>query len=98
MKAGTDVRAHAGPTNARKRIHLGLKIPSTPVDVTSSANSPYRRRVLNEYFTREDGKMLIFDDSYYHEVWQLDPRKRSRLILIMDMAHPELTDEQLSLL
>ena len=98
MESGTHVRNHAGPTNARIRIHLGLKIPPTPVDVTSTANSPCRARVVNEYFTWEDGKMQIFDDSFDHEVWQLDPLKRSRLILIMDMAHPELTDEQLAAL
>ena len=78
--------------------NLGLKIPPTPVDVTSAANSPCRARVVNEYFTWEDGKMQIFDDSFDHEVWQLDPLKRSRLILIMDMAHPELTVEQLAAL
>ena len=98
MESGTYVRNHAGPTNARIRIHLGLKIPPTPVDVTSAANSPCRARVVNEYFTWEDGKMQIFDDSFDHEVWQFDPLKRSRLILIMDMAHPELTDEQLAAL
>ena len=103
MESGTHVRNHAGPTNARIRIHLGLKIPPTPTvtstgEVTSAANSPCRARVVNEYFTWEDGKMQIFDDSFDHEVWQLDPLKRSRLLLIMDMAHPELTDAQLAAL
>ena len=92
MEAGTHVASHSGPSNFRIRIHLGLKIPPIPSNVTSTANSPCRARVVNEYFTWGDGKINIFDDSFDHEVWQLDPLKRSRLILIMDMAHPELTN------
>ena len=98
MEAGTHVHAHAGPTNSRIRIHLGLKIPPNPVDLTTNANSPCRVRLVNNYFTWKEGEMLIFDDSFEHEVWQLDPLKRSRLILIMDMVHPELTDEQVALM
>ena len=97
MEAGTHVNAHSGPTNSRIRIHLGLKIPPMQINVTSTANSPYRARVGNEFFTWEEGKIVIFDDSFDHEVWQFDPMKRSRLILIMDMAHPELTAKQISL-
>ena len=42
--------------------------------------------------------MDIFDDSFDHEVWQLDPLKRPRLILMMDMAHPELIDQHPAIL
>ena len=98
MEAGTHIASHAGPTNSRVRIHLGLKVPPVPINVTSTANSPCKARIVNEYFTWEDGEINIFDDSFEHEVWQFDPLKRPRLILIMDMAHPELTDHQLILL
>ena len=98
MEAGTHVSPHAGPTNSRIRIHLGLKVPPVPINITSTANLPCKARVLNEYFTWEDGKINIFDDSFEHEVWQLDPLKRPRLVLIMDVVHPELTDQQLVLL
>ena len=98
MEAGTHIDSHAGPTNSRIRIHLGLKVPPVPINITSTANLPCKARILNEYFTWEDGKLNIFDDSFDHEVWQFDPLKRPRLILIMDMAHPELTDQQLILL
>ena len=98
MEAGTHASSHAGPTNSKLRIHLGLNTPPRPVNVTSTANSPCKARVANEYFTWEDGQMDIFDDSFDHEVWQLDPLKRPRLILMMDMVHPELLDQHPAIL
>ena len=98
MEAGTHASSHAGPSNAKLRIHLGLNTPPRPVNVTSTANSPCKARVANEYFTWEDGQMDIFDDSFDHEVWQLDPLKRPRLILMMDMVHPELMDQHPAIL
>ena len=98
MEAGTHASSHAGPTNSKLRIHLGLNTPPRPVNATSTANSPCKARVANEYFTSEDGQMDIFDDSFDHEVWQLDPLKRPRLILMMDMVHPELIDQHPAIL
>ena len=98
MEAGTHASSHAGPNNSKLRIHLGLNTPPRPVNATSTANSPCKARVANEYFTWEDGQMDIFDDSFDHEVWQLDPLKRPRLILMMDMAHPELIDQHPAIL
>uniref|UniRef100_A0A3B4A4F8 Aspartyl/asparaginy/proline hydroxylase domain-containing protein n=1 Tax=Periophthalmus magnuspinnatus TaxID=409849 RepID=A0A3B4A4F8_9GOBI len=37
----------------------------------------------------EEGKVLIFDDSFEHEVWQ--DADSFRLIFIIDVWHPELT-------
>ena len=49
-----------------------------------------RIRVLNEYFAWEEGKMIIFDDSFDHEVWHFHPQNKSRLVLIIDMIHPNM--------
>ena len=35
---------------------------------------------------------MIFDDSFEHEVWQ--DSESIRLILIVDMWHPDLTESQ----
>lgn len=39
-----------------------------------------------------EGKVLIFDDSFEHEVWQ--EADSYRLILIVDVWHPELSQTQ----
>ena len=41
----------------------------------------------------EEGKVLVFDDSFEHEVW--NPSERPRLVFIVDAWHPDLvTAEQ----
>ncbi|KAG7254070.1 hypothetical protein CRUP_038891, partial [Coryphaenoides rupestris] len=40
----------------------------------------------------EEGRVLIFDDSFEHEVWQ--EADGYRLILIVDVWHPELSAHQ----
>ncbi|XP_010902882.2 aspartyl/asparaginyl beta-hydroxylase isoform X13 [Esox lucius] len=82
MQPGTHVWPHTGPTNCRLRIHLGLVIPKTGCKI----------RCTNETRTWEEGKVLIFDDSFEHEVWQ--DADSYRLIFIVDVWHPELTQYQ----
>ena len=96
MASGTHVHPHSGPTNCRLRAHLGLDIPTT--NMSYAAGSPSRLRVLNEYITWENGKIVIFDDSFDHEVWHFSKENQPRLILIMDMWHPGLNEDQISLI
>ncbi|CAN9506026.1 unnamed protein product [Ophioblennius macclurei] len=82
MQPGTHVWPHTGPTNCRLRMHLGLVIPKQGC----------RIRCTNQTRTWEEGKVLIFDDSFEHEVWQ--DADSYRLIFIVDVWHPELTQYQ----
>ena len=42
-----------------------------------------------------EGKFIIFDDSFEHEVfWTEGVQTGFRLILIVDFWHPELTDKE----
>uniref|UniRef100_A0A8C2UQG9 Aspartyl/asparaginyl beta-hydroxylase n=1 Tax=Chinchilla lanigera TaxID=34839 RepID=A0A8C2UQG9_CHILA len=82
MHPGTHVWPHTGPTNCRLRMHLGLVIPQDGCKI----------RCANETKTWGEGKVLIFDDSFEHEVWQ--DASSFRLILIVDVWHPELTPQQ----
>ena len=75
MEPGTLVRPHTGLTNARMRIHLGLNIPKG-VGV----------RVNGETRTWIEGKCIVFDDSYVHEVWHNGTEKR--IVLIVDIWNP----------
>lgn len=96
MASGTHVFPHSGPSNLRLRAHLGLVIPGGNTDISVAAASSSRIRVLNEYRDWKDGEMLIFDDSFDHEVWHFDPQNLTRLILIIDMWHPYLTETQIA--
>lgn len=81
MHPGVHVWPHCGPTNCRIRAHLGLVVPDGP-----------RIRVVDDTRTWKEGKFIIFDDSFEHEVWH--DGKESRLVLIVDFWHPELTAQQ----
>ncbi|XP_056679945.1 aspartyl/asparaginyl beta-hydroxylase isoform X3 [Monodelphis domestica] len=82
MHPGTHVWPHTGPTNCRLRMHLGLVIPKEGCKI----------RCAQETKFWEEGKVLIFDDSFEHEVWQ--DASSLRLIFIVDVWHPELTPQQ----
>ncbi|KAA0189260.1 hypothetical protein HAZT_HAZT008429 [Hyalella azteca] len=84
MEGGTHVWAHCGPTNCRLRAHLGLVVPKTePVPVI---------RVEDQYLTWREGEVIVFDDSFEHEVWHNGTE--ARLVLIVDLWHPELSSEE----
>ncbi|XP_032407831.1 aspartyl/asparaginyl beta-hydroxylase-like isoform X11 [Xiphophorus hellerii] len=82
MQPGTHVWPHTGPTNCRLRMHLGLVIPAPGC----------RIRCTDQTREWEEGKVLIFDDSFEHEVWQ--EANSYRLIFIVDVWHPELSQYQ----
>ncbi|XP_055688759.1 aspartyl/asparaginyl beta-hydroxylase isoform X2 [Lutzomyia longipalpis] len=81
MHPGTHIWPHCGPTNCRIRAHLGLHVPPGTFI-----------RVAEETKSWREGKMLIFDDSFEHEVWHNGTDVR--LVLIVDIWHPDLTEAQ----
>ena len=77
---GTHIRPHSGPSNERLRSHLTL---------VHSGGA--RLRVGDEWRTWEEGKVLIFDSSWEHEV--IHEGTDRRVVLMMDILHPDyLTD------
>ena len=101
MQAGTHVEPHSGPSNTRLRVHLGLDIPeSTNIPNFKNGDqqpeSLTQLRVGNEFLSWKNGEMIVFDDSYDHEVWHFHPSNRSRMVLIVDLWHPELTIQQIA--
>ena len=81
IQPGTHIRMHTGPSNERLRIHLCLIH-------TGGA----RIRVGTDWHTWEEGKAIVFDDSWEHEV--IHTGKDIRAVLIMDIWHPELPESQ----
>ncbi|BAC89041.1 aspartyl/asparaginyl beta-hydroxylase domain-containing protein [Gloeobacter violaceus] len=69
---------HLGPCKGVLRYHLGLIIP---VEDERCAI-----RVDNEVRSWKEGKSLLFDDTFEHEVWNRDPRCRA--VLMLDFLRP----------
>jgi aspartate beta-hydroxylase len=86
MRSGTHIMPHCGPTNLRLRCHLGLRIPAGNCGI----------RVDGRLGTWEEGKCLVFDDSFAHEAW--NHCAGDRVVLVVDVWHPDLTDEEIVLL
>lgn len=78
MAPHSHVAAHHGYINAHLRAHLGLEVPGG-----------CRIRVGNQSRTWGLGELLVFDDSFEHEVWNDSDRRR--VVLLFDMWHPDLT-------
>jgi beta-hydroxylase len=72
------VDPHCGPYGGVLRYHLGLKVPQPPTDC--------RIRVGTEIRSWQEGKSLVFDDTYEHEVW--NDSASERVILFVDFERP----------
>lgn len=82
LAPGTHLEPHCGPTNARLRCHLAVCIP----DGCSI-------RVGSETREWQEGKCIVFDDSFEHEVWHTGTEVR--FVLVLDIWHPDLTPEEI---
>ena len=81
----TRVAEHQGPTNLRVRCHLGLEVPEA-----------CGVRVGGIVGGWQEGRCIVFDDSFRHEVWNDSDRRR--LVLVLDLWHPDLSDDEVALL
>ena len=70
---------HIGPTKAIVTAHLGLRIPRQP--------DRCRMQIADVDHVWQEGRMLLFDDMYEHEVWN-DTDER-RVVLLLHIARPE---------
>lgn len=75
---GTHLSAHCSWDPFRLRLHLGVKVPPK-----------CRIRVGRETREWAEGKVLAFHDSHEHETW--NDSDRDRIVLIVDLWHPDLT-------
>jgi hypothetical protein len=81
---GTVIKPHYGSTNAKLRIQLPLE-----------GHKDCNLIVNNETYNYEAGKCLVFDDSYLHEVIHASTTE-SRIVLVLDIWHPDLTTDDIS--
>ena len=78
LSPGKHIPAHRGAYAGLLRLHLGLKVPE-PVERC-------RIRVGDQYRSWREGEVLIFDDTYNHEVW--NDTDGWRVVLFVDFARP----------
>ena len=72
LKPGTHIHPHVGYTDKVLRYHLGLIIPNDCA-----------LRVGDEIRSWEEGKFLIFDDTFEHEAW--NKSDNTRIVLLIDV-------------
>jgi len=74
---------HRGPFRGVMRFHLGLKIPREP------SGRPATIMMINDHEYRiADGDMLLWDDTYPHEV--MNNADEPRIALLLDVWRPHM--------
>jgi beta-hydroxylase len=75
---GKHIPRHAGITKGLIRCHLGLVVPQGPGRCEMEVDGTYNRW--------QEGRVLLFDDSRRHEVW--NDTAEERVVLLFDVARP----------
>lgn len=69
---------HRGPWAGVLRLHMGLLVPEPPHQC--------RIRIADQVYAWSEGKCVIFDDTYNHEVW--NDTDGYRVVLFVDFERP----------
>jgi aspartate beta-hydroxylase len=85
LTPGSHITHHNGPTNKKLRCHLPL-----------TGCEGAKLRVADQYTTPTDHKLFVMDDSFEHEAWH--EGNQTRIVLIFDIWHPDLTDKEVRFL
>ena len=96
LAPNTHITKHHGPTNKKLRVHLPLIVPSS-TDGDDRGTPKCRLRVGDDIINVKEGECYIFDDSLEHEAWN-DHQNQSRIVLIFDIWHPDLTKKEIKFL
>ena len=78
LAPGKHIPAHRGPYKGVLRCHLGLIVPEPREKI--------RIRVGNDFRHWEEGKGMVFDDTFNHEVWHEGDSQR--VVLFIDFVRP----------
>eukprot|EP00941_MAST-03F_sp_MAST-3F-sp1_P002392 g2392.t1 len=87
MAPKTHIVKHNGPTNKKLRVHLPLIVPGKSGDCRLRAGAEDNTRAF------EEGKAMIFDDSFEHEAW--NDTDHCRINLIFDVWHPDFHESEI---
>lgn len=88
MVPDTHILKHYGPTNKKLRFHLPLTGVQGSYLRVGDEKRPLQEGKVNKYHMQG----YVFDDSFEHEAWH--EGKTTRVILIADLWHPDLSDHE----
>jgi len=77
----SSIQAHTAPMNFRLRLHLPLVVPE---------NCGIRVGPMSQKWV--EGKAMVLDDSYEHQVW--NDSEETRVLLLVDMWHPDIKTQE----
>ncbi len=77
LAPGTHIPDHRGVTKGLITCHLGLIVPH---------DGDVRMRVDQQIVRWEEGEILVFDDTYRHEVW--NDSNSTRVVLLIHIKRP----------
>jgi aspartyl/asparaginyl beta-hydroxylase (cupin superfamily) len=86
LRAGTRIRAHAGPSADRLRVHCTIKLFRAGVHAATF-------RVGTETRHWRDGECFVFDESIEHEVVTHAAVDDERVVLLIDIVNPFLAKD-----
>ena len=86
VEAHTRIRPHYGPTNSVLKMHLGLTVPRRGPGTKSARCTSIT--VAGDEREWVEGRVMLFDDSYLHHVWNNCSSFRSVLQIVI--KHPQL--------
>lgn len=78
FKPGTHVPEHRGVTKAMLNVHLGLIVPQGP--------GKCEMRVASERRNWAEGELMVLDETWPHEAWNLT--KEPRVVLFLQVKRP----------
>jgi aspartate beta-hydroxylase len=87
---------HTAPMNLRVRIHLPLIVPTSTTSTTTDDGETkevecgIRVGPVTKRWT--EGKAMVLDDSFQHEVW--NDTDEQRVVLLVDIWHPDVTQQE----
>ena len=94
LHGNSSIQAHSGPMNLRLRMHLPLVVPKqeTAGNQQSRSRPATGIRVADQVREWHEGKAIVLDDSYVHEVW--NDANSPRVLLLLDLWHPDVRLEE----
>jgi beta-hydroxylase len=78
LAPGKHIPPHRGPYRGVIRAHLGLLVPEP--------REKCRIQVHDQFAHWEEGKVMVFDDGYIHQVW--NDTDGVRVVLFLDIVRP----------
>ena len=83
LTPGTHIPKHCGATNTQLTCHFGIVVPDG-----------VEMRVARETRKQPEGRCVIFDDSFEHEVWNHSASVRYNVFI--QFWHPDLSDHEVA--